>query len=92
MRYLLIGVTAVIAVIVSPVSAQAPPPGTYQPQWPPAPSPNPPHGYRLNAPTLRDAYREGLINRWELERLEGPLPPALQGPSPDGSRGGGRGS
>jgi hypothetical protein len=88
MRYFLIGVTSVLAVIVSPVRAQAPPPGTYQAQLPPAPS-NP--YYRFNAPTPRDAYREGLINRWQYEQLEGPLPQALQGPSVDGSRGAGRG-
>jgi hypothetical protein len=29
---------------------------------------------------------DGLINRWEIERLEGPTPQALQGPSPDGNR------
>jgi hypothetical protein len=44
--------------------------------------------YPFPAPTPRDAYREGLINRWQLEQLEGPLPPAMQGPSPDGTRGG----
>ena len=38
----------------------------------------------FHAPTPWDAYRQGLINRWELERLEGPTPQALQGPSPDG--------
>ena len=88
MRYLLIGVASVLAVIVGPVRAQAPPPGTYQAQLPPAPS-NP--YYRFNAPTPRDAYREWLINRWQYEQLEGPLPQALQGPSVDGSRGAGRG-
>ena len=91
MRYLLIGITAAMAVIVSPVRAQAPPPGTYPPQWPPLPYPNP-YSYRFAAPTPTDAYKEGLINRWQYEQLEGPLPPALQGPSPDGSRGAGRGS
>jgi hypothetical protein len=44
--------------------------------------------YPFPAPTPRDAYREGLINRWKLEQLEGPLPAAMQGPSPDGTRGG----
>ena len=91
MRYPLAGITAAIAVIISPVWAQALPPGAYQPQWPPAPYPDP-HGYRFVAPTPRDAYRTGLINRWELEQLEGPTPQALQGPSPDGTKGGGRGS
>ena len=86
MRYPLIGITAAIAVIISPVWAQAPPPGTYRPQSPPAPYPD--YGYRFVAPTPSEAYRQGLINRWELEQLEGPTPQALQGPSPDGSRGG----
>src|SRR3954453_12362275 len=35
------------------------------------------------APTPQDAYRDGTINRWQFEQLEGPLPPALQGPRPD---------
>jgi hypothetical protein len=83
MRYLLLGITAAIAVIVSPVRAQVPPLGTYPPQWPPASYPNP-YSYPFAAPTPRDAYREGLINRWQCEQLEGPLPQALQGPSPDG--------
>lgn len=85
------GAAAVIAVIVGPVRAQTPPPpGAYPPQPPPAPYAAP-YRYPFAAPTPRDAYREGQINRWEYERLEGPLPPALQGPSPDGSRGGGPG-
>ena len=83
MRYLLIGVASVLAVIVSPVRAQAPPPGTYQAQLPQAAYPNP-YTYRFNAPTPEDAYRDGQINRWQYEQLEGPLPQALQGPSPDG--------
>ena len=88
MRYPLIGIAAAIAVIISPAWAQTPlPPGTYQAQLPPAPYPDP-NSYRFVAPTPRDAYRQGLINRWELERFEGPTPQALQGPSPDGSRGG----
>jgi hypothetical protein len=92
MRYLLIGITAAIAAIVSPVRAQAPAPGTYQPQWPPAAySGSDYQPYPLLAPTPRDAYRDGTINRWEYERLEGPLPEALQGPNPDGRRGGGGG-
>ena len=91
MRYVLIGVTAAMAAIVSPVRAQAPPPGTYQSQPPPAPYPNP-NLYRFTAPTPDDAYRDGEINRWQYEQLEGQLPPALQGPSANGSRGGGRGS
>ena len=31
-----------------------------------------------------DAYRQGLVNRWELEQLQGPVPQALQGPSRTG--------
>ena len=42
----------------------------------------------IQAPTPEDAYRDGTINRWEYERLVGPLPAALQGPSVNGSRGG----
>ncbi len=91
MRYLLIGVASVLSVIVGPVRAQAPPPGTYQAQMPQAGYPNPTPYWRYNAPTPEDAYRDGFINRWQYEQIEGPLPEALQGPSPNGSRGGGRG-
>ena len=51
MRYLLIGVASVLAVIVGPVRAQAPPPGTYQAQLPQAGYPNPTPYWRYNAPT-----------------------------------------
>ena len=44
--------------------------------------------YPFNAPTPEDAYRQGLINRWELEQLVGPLPQALKGPPVNGDRGG----
>jgi hypothetical protein len=72
------------ATIISPVQAQ-----TASPQSPSAAYTGSTYGpYPFPAPTPRDAYRDGLINRWELERLEGPLPQALQGPSPDGNRGG----
>ena len=91
MRYLLIGAAAAAAVITGPVRAQAPPPGTYQAQLPQAAYPTATPYWRYNAPTAEDAYREGLINRWQYEQIEGPLPEALQGPSPNGSRGGGRG-
>jgi hypothetical protein len=91
MRHLLIRVTLAVtaATIISPVRAQVPPPAAAPPQWPPAAysgSTYPP--YPLLAPTPRDAYRDGTINRWQLEQLEGPTPPALQRPSPDGTRGG----
>ncbi len=72
----LIGVAVAMAVIMGgPAGAQA--------QFPAATSPDP-YGYRLNATTPDDAYRQRLINRWELEQLVGPTPQALQGPSPNG--------
>jgi hypothetical protein len=74
MRHLLIGVTAAASIaIIGPLWAQVPPPATYLAQR-----------YPFPAPTPSDAYRQRLINRWELERLEGPTPQALQGPSVDG--------
>jgi hypothetical protein len=93
MRHLLSGIAVVItlAIIASgPVWAQAL--LAVQPQSPPAPSYSyplnaPSDSYPLNALTPNDAYKQGLINRWELERLDGPTPQALQGPSPDGTRG-----
>jgi hypothetical protein len=52
------------------------------------PAPAAPHGYwspaTINAPTPEDAYRQGLINRWQYEQMTGPLPQALLGPSVDG--------
>lgn len=82
MKHLLIGITAAITVAaIGQVWAQVPAPGTQQTQWTvPAP-------YPINAPTPRDAYRQGLINRWEMEQLAGPEPQALQGPSVDGEKG-----
>jgi hypothetical protein len=76
MRHLLLGVAAAFAVI-NPASAQVPSPPAYAgaPAW------------RYAAPTPDDAYRQGLINRWELERIEGPVPQALQGPNANGSKG-----
>src|SRR3954447_11930437 len=89
MRYLLIGIATATAAVISPGWAQAPSPGTYQPQWPPvAYSGSPYQPYPLLAPTPEDAYRDGTINRWQLEQLTGPLPQAIQGPSVDGNRGG----
>ena len=89
-----VALAAIAANIITPVRAQVPAPGAAPPQWPPAANygyGNVYQPYPFPAPTPRDAYRDGLINRWQLEQLEGPLPPALQGPSPDGGRGGGRG-
>lgn len=91
------------AAMMSPALAQSSPPTAAAPQfsppqvaaapqWPPAAYPGgvypPPPAFPILAPTPRDAYRDGTINRWELEQLEGPLPQALQGPSVDGNRGG----
>ena len=84
MKHLLVGIAAAMALaVISPVRAQAP---VGPPQWPPATYPDP-YRYRFVAPTPEDAYRQGLINRWELEQLEGPTPQALQGPSANGGRG-----
>lgn len=90
MRHFLIGVTLAVtaATAIGPVRAQVPFPspaaapaqwqaayvgGTYR-DWP----------YPFPSLTPWDAYRQGLINRWELEQWVGPIPQALQGPSPDG--------
>jgi hypothetical protein len=88
--------------IVGPVRAQVPAPVAAAPQYPVPPSlaALPPSGYptagfqpsAIQAPTPEDAYRDGTINRWEYERLVGPLPAAFQGPSVDGNRGGDGGS
>ena len=90
MRHLLIRVTlaVTVATIVGPVRAQVPPPTAAPPQWTPAYTGGAYQPYAFPAPTPEDAYREGLINRWELEQIAGPLPEALQGPSVDGTRGG----
>jgi hypothetical protein len=92
MRRSLIGITlaGAVASIFNPARAQAPSP-QIPPQWPwpqtaYAGSHQP---YPFNALTAGDAYKQGLINRWELERYEGPTPQALQGPSPDGGNQGG---
>ena len=88
MRYLLIGVTAAMTIAaIGPVWAQAYPPGAPQ-VGPPATYPGFSQPYPFPAPTPRDAYRQGIINRWQLEQYEGPTPQALQGPSVDGGKGG----
>ena len=84
MRNLSVGITLAVAVIaISPARAQTPaapqwawPQQAYVGPYQPVPLPN--------AITPGDAYKQGLINRWELERYEGPTPQALQGPSPNG--------
>ena len=84
MKRLAIGVAAAITVAtLGPVQAQVAAPQVQQAQWagPPA------YGYPLNAATPEDAYRQGLLNRWELEQMTGPLPPAMQGPSVNGEKG-----
>ena len=76
MKRLLIGISAASSMaVICPVWAQVLP-ATY-------PDPN---TYRLVASTPEDAYRAHLINRMELERLTGPIPQALQGPSPNGDQ------
>jgi len=86
MRVLAIGVTAVITMaVIEPVSAQVLlPPGAPQPS--PAAA-YPVQHYPFPSVTPEDAYREGLINRWQLEQYQGPTPQALQGPSPNGGKG-----
>jgi len=90
MRQLLMRVTLVVTAvtIISPVQAQTASPAAAPPQRPPAAYSGSSFPYPFPAPTPEDAYREGLINRWQYEQLAGPLPPAMQGPSVDGSRGG----
>ena len=85
MRRLLIGVMAAATMAVTgSVGAQVPPPVAAQPSWPPAAYSV--QRYPFPSTTPDDAYRAGLINRLELERLQGPTPQALQGPSANGDR------
>ena len=84
MKHFLIG-TVVALALIAPAGAQAPP------------SPSRGIFERLSELCARradpgDAYRQGLISRWELEQLQGPTPQAMQGPSPDGGNAGGGGS
>ncbi len=85
MKFLL-AATAIagVSAAVSPALAQYQPPGT-PPYYTPPPYPNAQPYYGALDP--EDAYRSGLINRWQLEQLEGPTPQALQGPSPNSDRG-----
>ena len=94
MRHFLIGIAAAVtaATAISPARAQVPSQAAASLQWPwpqTASSGNPYQPYPFPAITPGDAYKQGLINRWELERWEGPTPQALQGPSPDGGNQGG---
>jgi hypothetical protein len=87
MRDLLIGVgAAAVLAIISPVSAQLPPPTS-----PAAVAAYPAPRYPFPSTTPEDAYRAGLINRWQLEQYQGPTPQALQGPSVNGGSKGGSG-
>ena len=94
MRHLLMRVTLAVmaATIISPVQAQIAARAAAPPPWLPAAYSSSSFPYPFPAPTPEDAYREGLITRWTYEQIQGPLPAAMQGPSPDGSRGGGGGS
>jgi hypothetical protein len=80
-------VAVITLAVVSPVEAQAP----SSPGGPPA-GPGAYQSYPFAALPPWDAYRQGLINRWELEQLQGAIPQALQGPSPNGRGGSGGGS
>jgi hypothetical protein len=88
MRYFLIGVACAVAAagVTNPVRAQVPAAPAVPAQLSQAYSGIYP--YPFPGVTPRDAYREGSVNRWEFERIEGPLPAAMQGPSVDGNRGG----
>jgi len=80
---------ATAVTIFSPVSAQVPPSPVSPSQWPPGTYYSSTYQpYPFPAPTPEDAYRDGIINRWQYEQLVGPLPQAVQGPSPNGNRGG----
>jgi len=84
MKRALIGIMLAGA-MVTPAIAQAPSPAVpVQWPWPQAASAAAFQRYPLNAPTPDDAYRERQITRWELERIQGPVPQALQGPSTNG--------
>ncbi len=77
-------VTMAMAGVLSIVfTACAPAQSPYTPQ----PSPGAPQFY--GALTPEDAYRSGLIDRWQLEHLVGPSPQALQGPGVNSNRSGG---
>jgi len=82
---------AMISIAVTELAwAQAVPPPGAAPVWPPGAYSSAGQPYPFPAATPRDAYRNQLINRWELERYEGPTPQALQGPSVDGGQNLGR--
>src|SRR3954467_12983438 len=71
MRHLSMRVTLAVtaATIISPVQAQTASPAIPPPQRPPAVFSSNSFPYPFSAPTPEDAYREGLINRWNYEQL-----------------------
>src|SRR5438309_1109688 len=87
-----VALAAIAVAVIGPVRAQVPPTAIVPPQPPPAAYygyGNAYQPYPFPAPTPEDAYRDGLINRWQYEQLAGPLPSAMQGPSPEGRGGDG---
>ena len=89
LKYVMLAVT--VATVITLVQAQIASAAIAAPQLPPAAhSGGTYQSSPFPAPTPEDAYRAGLINRWQLEQLAGPLPQALQGPSVNGDRGGER--
>ena len=87
---IVVSLATILVGFIGPVRAQVPSPASPPPQWPQQASAGiTDQSYRFMAPTASDAYRQGLITRWELERVEGPLPQAMEGPSPDGGNQGG---
>src|ERR1044071_472656 len=84
-----VALAAVTPAIISPAQAQLASAPVAPPQSPAAGySGSSYQPYPFPAPTPDDAYRDGLINRWEFEQIAGPLPQAFQGPSVNGTRGG----
>ena len=75
MRHFLIGVAlgGTLAAITSPVQAQVPFPPAPPPQWQDYFNNVANWPYPFPALTPWDAYRQGLINRWELEQWAGPI-------------------
>jgi hypothetical protein len=82
---------AIAAILVIPLAAwaQAPPsPVSQSPSITAHPQMSAHHRRHHVRP---DDATSGLLNRMELERIEGPTPQALQGPSPNSSKGSGFG-
>ncbi len=81
----LLGVAAIVGVVAicCPAWAQATPPAQLPYATQPGPQVQQPYRYT----TPEDAYRAGLLTRWQLEQLVGPTPQALQGPIPNSDKG-----